>query len=307
MTVLDAHVHLWDPSAREYPWMAGLPILAHRFDVADLRRATRAGAVDRVLLVQAASDEAETRELLAVALQAPELVAGVVGWVDLTRPDVADRIAGLTAGLGGDRLVGVRHQVEDEAVDWLDDPAVRRGLRAVAAAGLVFDLLVRPEQLPSAVRAVDALPEGRYVLDHGAKPPMAGAGWDAWVAGVTMLSRRPSVTVKLSGLLTQLRADQPRSDAVAAGRLLLDLFGPERTAFGSDWPVSTLAGPYQDVVGFTNEVLAELAPTERAEVLAGTALRAYPRAAHASGVVGTVCPAPSQPHDQPRSGHGRRR
>lgn len=275
MTLIDAHVHLWDPSVRPYPWMAALPELARRYDVRDLRDAVRVAGIEQVILVQAASSEAETHELLDVAAAAPRLVAGVVGWVDLTAPDVSDRIAVLRARPGGERLVGLRHQVEDEPTDWLDRAAVRRGLRAVAATGLAFDLLVRPDQLPSAVRLVDDVDEGRYVLDHGAKPPIDGTGWETWRTEIGALAQRPHVSVKLSGLLTQVPHGRPLELAVPATGLLLDLFGAERTAFGSDWPVSTLAAPYDEVMAFTRRAVADLDPTEQRAVLGGTAMRVY--------------------------------
>ena len=92
------------------------------------------------------------------------LIKGVVGWVDLTAPDVADRIAGLRAGPGGDRLVGVRHQVQDEPdPGWFARPEVLRGLRAVGAAGLVYDLLVLVPQLDVATDVVRQLPEVSFV------------------------------------------------------------------------------------------------------------------------------------------------
>lgn len=275
MTVIDAHVHLWDPSVRPYPWMADLPRLARRYDSRQLQDAARGAGVEHALLVQAASGEGETLELLDVAAAVPRLVVGVVGWVDLTASDVSDKIAVLGARPGGERLVGLRHQVEDEPTDWLDRPDVRRGLRAVAATGLAFDLLVRPDQLPSAVRLVDDVDEGRYVLDHGAKPPIGGTGWDSWRTEIGALAQRPHVSVKLSGLLTQVPHGQPLALAVPAAGVLLDLFGAERTAFGSDWPVSTLAAPYDQVMAFTHRAIADLDPAEQRAVLGGTATRVY--------------------------------
>ena len=75
----------------------------------------------------------------------------MVGWTDLTSPAIADELARLAAGPGGGRLVGIRHQVQSEPdPDWLRRPDVIRGLRAVAAAGLCYDLVVLPHQLPAA-------------------------------------------------------------------------------------------------------------------------------------------------------------
>ena len=127
--VLDAHHHLWDPRTRAYPWMRrpGLEPLERPYDLGDLRDATRVAGVTGTVLVQTVSDDGETREFLATAARSGGLVLGVVGWVDLCASDVAERLSGLRSGPGGELLVGVRHQVEDEPdVEWLSRPAVRR-------------------------------------------------------------------------------------------------------------------------------------------------------------------------------------
>lgn len=144
--IIDAHHHLWDPADRPYPWMDdSVAPIRRRFDVDDLRAATRDTGVTRTIVVQAVHDPGETAWLL----EQPGPVAGVVGWVDLTAPDVADRIAAVRALPGGQRLAGIRHQAQDEPdPGWLARPDVARGVRALAGAGLVFDVLVRARSTP---------------------------------------------------------------------------------------------------------------------------------------------------------------
>ena len=159
MTV-DAHHHLWDLAVRDQPWLAddGLEPLRRTFTVEELARAARPAGVDATVLVQTITDAAETPDLLALAAE-HELIAGVVGWVDLTADDVAGALVALRELPGGDRLVGIRHQVQGEPdPEWLCRADVRRGLRAVADAGLAYDLLTIPVQLPAAVATVRALP-----------------------------------------------------------------------------------------------------------------------------------------------------
>src|SRR5690606_34548345 len=121
-----------------------------------------------------------------------DLVAGVVGWSDLTAPDIADTLAALRELPGGDRLVGLRHQVQGEPdPDWLLRPDVLRGLAAVAAAGLVYDLVVLPHQLPAATRAAAALPGLVFVLDHAGKPPVATGRVRPWADDLRALAALP--------------------------------------------------------------------------------------------------------------------
>ena len=276
--VLDAHHHLWDPSTRAYPWMRrpGLEPLHRPYGLADLRKATGAAGVRWTVLVQTVSDEAETQGFLDEAERSGGLVVGVVGWVDLCAGGVADRLAKLRSMPGGARLVGVRHQVEDEPdVDWLGRAQVRHGVAAVVGAGLVYDLLVRPEQLPAATALADALPDGRFVLDHGAKPPIGRPEWAQWADLVADLARRDNVACKLSGLFTEVPLGAALDDVTPSVDHLLGCFGPDRLMFGSDWPVSTLAAPYPEVVRRTCDLIDGLSPEERRAVLVGTAARAY--------------------------------
>jgi L-fuconolactonase len=276
--VLDAHHHLWDPGTRDYPWMRrpGLEPLQRPYGVTDLREATRAAGVRWTVLVQTVADDAETLEFLEAPAASDGLVVGVVGWVDLCAEDVGDRLAQLRSMPGGKRLVGVRHQVEDEPnVDWLGLAEARRGVAAVGAAGLVYDLLVRPDQLRSATALADALPDARFVLDHGAKPPIGRSAWPNWARLVAELARRDNVVCKLSGLFTEVPPEAPLEDVTASVEHLLGCFGPERLLFGSDWPVSTLAAPYPDIVRRTRHLLRELSPDERHAVLVRNAVRTY--------------------------------
>ncbi|WP_299038462.1 amidohydrolase [uncultured Pseudokineococcus sp.] len=275
--LLDAHHHLWDPRERTYPFLEGdgLELLHRRFDVDDLRSATAGTGVSRTVVVQAVGTEEETRALLGAASSSGGLVAGVVGWVDLLSQDVGARLDALRAGPGGELLVGVRHQVEEEEREWLRRPAVARGVTAVARAGLAYDLLVRPDQLPSAAALADAVPDARLLLDHGAKPPVGSPTWACWAEDVAELARRPQVVGKLSGLLTQVPADAEPGSLQPSVDHLLAAFGPERLVAGTDWPVSALAAPYAEVVARTRGWVAGLTGDEQRAVLGGSACRTY--------------------------------
>lgn len=274
--VLDAHHHLWDPAQREYPWMIGEQAASwrRRFGLEHLREVTARAGIERTVLVQTVSSLAETQDFLATAADSDGLIGAVVGWADLAADDLPDVLTLLRCGPGGALLAGIRHQVEDEAdPDWLVRPPVRRGARAVAAAGLVHDLLVRPDQLPAATELVADLPQARFVLDHAAKPPMRERDLYArWAADVARLAARPNVACKLSGLFTL------GGDAAAVGRTLdhlLAVFGPQRLIFGSDWPVSIVSGSYPDTLERTRALIADLSPTERDAVLHANAERTY--------------------------------
>ena len=273
--IIDAHHHLWDPAARRHEWLDGQPRLRRAFGISEFGRLATAHGVTASVLVQVLADTAETEEFLALAAAQP-LIAGVVGWADLTAPGIAGELARLRELPGGDRLAGLRHLVQSEPdPQWLARPAVRRGLRAVADAGLAFDLLIRPAQLPAAIEAVSALEGVRFVLDHGAKPPIAAARREPWATMIGELAARPNVSCKLSGLVTEAGDGWQPAQVTPYAAWLLDCFGPDRLMFGSDWPVCLLAAEYAQVLDLALAATAGLSRAGRDAVLAGNAARAY--------------------------------
>jgi L-fuconolactonase len=276
---VDAHHHLWDPGRRAYPWMdESVAAIRRPFGPGDLDAAAGPQGFGQTIAVQAVSSVEETEELLDVAASSGR-VAGVVGWVDLAGPEVAGTLAALRARPGGRALVGVRHQVHDEPdPGWLLRDDVGRGLAAVAAAGLVYDLLVRERELPAARAVARRLPELTLVVDHLAKPRIRDGAVEPWAGELAALARQPNVACKVSGLVTE--ADW---DAWTPGQLVpyvrhaAEVFGPDRLLFGSDWPVCLLAAGYAEVVEATVEALdrAGLGPAERDGVLGTNARRLY--------------------------------
>jgi L-fuconolactonase len=276
-TVIDAHHHFIDPGRVAYPWLTpDLGAIARRFGPEDLAPELAAAGVDRTILVQTLSSLAETGAYLATAAATPFIV-GVVGWVDLTEPDVTTSIARLRAGPGGDRLVGIRHQVHDEPDPaWLLRPDVRRGLAAVATAGLAYDLLVRVREMPAALTVARERTDLRIVIDHLAKPPIRSGDLRAWAARLRPFGELHHVWCKLSGLVTEADNESWRiADLLPAVEVALEVFGPTRLVFGSDWPVCLLASTYAEVAATARALTAGLSDAERGAVFGAAAERAY--------------------------------
>ncbi|MER7563180.1 amidohydrolase family protein [Streptomyces sp. NPDC097941] len=276
--VIDAHHHVWDLSVRAQDWITGpeLAPLRRDFRLADLEPVARAAGVTATILVQTIDVPEETPEFLALA-QDSDLVAGVVGWTDLTSPDAPRALAALRERPGGEYLVGIRHQVQGESDPrWLMRPDVLRGLAAVAEAGLAYDLVVRPHQLAAAHEAARLLPGLTFVLDHAGKPPIASGELRPWADAVRLLASLPNTVCKLSGMVTEADwGEWSVEDLRPYANTVLDAFGPRRLMFGSDWPVCRLVATYAEVVAAAQELTAALHPTERHEVFTGTALRTY--------------------------------
>jgi L-fuconolactonase len=301
VTIVDAHHHLWDLSVRDQPWLAHpeLEPLRRNFTLADLEPIAHAEGVTSTVLIQTVNNPAETPEMLALAA-ASDLVAGVVGWVDLAGPGVTDAIGALRRLPGAAFLAGIRHPALFEPdPGWLARPEILRGLAAVAAAGLVFDLVVTPAHLPAAVAAAASTPDLTFVLDHLGNPEVVPDMDEQWAASVRDLAALPNAVCKLSGILgvpvpgttdvgngasgpeaTDTREPAAHTTASVAHmrpyyEVALDGFGPGRMMYGSDWPVSTLGSPYTRVIGAARVLTADLSAAERAAIFSGTARRIY--------------------------------
>ncbi|MCZ9880964.1 amidohydrolase family protein [Arthrobacter sp. B2a2-09] len=275
MTVIDAHHHLWDPGMRDYPWMSDEHAAIRRpFDTEDMRQAIAGTPVEATVLVQALGSDEETDWLLELG-GADGLIAGVVGWADLTSDRIAERLHALTARTP--LLKGIRHLLHDEPdPDWLLRVDVSAGLHAVRDAGLAYDLLIHSPDLPVAEQLARTVPGLTLIVDHAAKPAIAAGEWGPWRTGLRRLARHEQVYCKISGLVTEASWTGWReADIERYIHAVLEEFGADRCMFGSDWPVSLLAASYAEVFDLVDTATAALSADERQAIFGGTAAAAY--------------------------------
>jgi L-fuconolactonase len=271
---IDAHLHLWDLGRSGYPWLTPAHGPLYTDITAERARAELdASGVPRAVLVQADDTEADTLFLLEVA-QRCGWVAGVVGWVRLDDPAVAEQQLGRWLAAGG--VCGIRHLVHDDPrYDLLRLPAVRSSLRLLAAAGLPLDVPdAWPRHLAATAELAAALPELTVVVDHLGKPPPPGPEQDAWRETLAAVAARPNAVAKVSGL--QAPGRPFTFDALRpAWETGLELFGPERLMWGSDWPMTLLTEGYAGTWTVLSTLVAELSPAEQRLLLGDTARRVY--------------------------------
>lgn len=290
--VIDAHLHLWDPSTGWYGWLEREPeVLRRRYVFDDARPAMESLGVRGTVLVQAADHDGDTDAMLAEAAVNP-LVLGVVGYVALHQPArAADRLATLRTD---DAFVGVRNLIHDQAdPDWLLRDDVAEGLGLVEAAGLPFDLVaVLPRHLEHVDYLAERFPDLTIVIDHLAKPLIGSDRRSQWYELMARAATHRLVVAKLSGLYRA--GDGPPAQDEDLRPWIADaieLFGPDRLLVGSDWPVAESAGGYEPVTGSVIRVVRDLLDdSAAARVLAGTATAVYglgPTAKSAGGTDAT--------------------
>ena len=276
--IIDGHQHFWDPARADYPWMdaAELAPIRRAFGPADLAPSLKANGIDASIVVQCRSALDETEEFLRIAQATPSVI-GVVGWVDLTDGAIGDTLDRLRASPGGNKLIGIRHQVHDEGdADWLLREDVQRGLAALFARDLTYDFLVRTRELPAAIATAQAFPQARFVLDHAAKPPIADGGSAEWSDRIKALAACGNVWCKISGLATEaVWNDWDAERLFPFVAHAAKCFGEDRLIFGSDWPVCLLAGSYGEIKGALEACLAKLGTQVREKAFGVNAQAAY--------------------------------
>lgn len=275
---VDAHHHVWDLSVRDEPWIdpVSMAPIRRSFGLDDLAPVASAAGVSATVLVQTLDEVDETRDFLALAAKS-SLIAAVTGWVDLTAASVGDTLAELADGEGGTYLRGIRHGVQSEPdPEWLNRPEVRRGIAAVGSAGLLYELLTIPVQLPAAVRTVADLPDVPFVLDHCSKPVIPAGELEPWAGQIRSLAALPNVSCKLSGLVTEAAWDSWTIDQLRPFvEVVLEAFGTDRVLWGSDWPVCLLASSYEGWASTAESLTAGLSDDERTAIFGGNARRVY--------------------------------
>ena len=271
---IDAHHHVWSLARGDYGWLTpALAPIYRDFSLANLAPLREQAGVTATVLVQAAPTLAETKYLLDVAKRSDGVVKGVVGWVDLA---AADAIPTLTRLARNPLLKAVRPMLQDlPDAAWILRAEVGRTLAALPRVGLRFDALVRPAQLPALLTMLDRHPDLAVVVDHGGKPDIAGGGWEPWARLMRAVADNPRVRCKLSGLVTEAGHGWTIDVLRRYVDYLVEIFGPQRLMWGSDWPVVNLTATYQSWYAATVALTAQWSSEDKAALMGGTARRFY--------------------------------
>lgn len=271
---VDAHHHLWRIDRGDYGWLNDTDTPINRdFLPPDIAPHLKACGIDKTVLVQCAETVAETEFLLGLADQV-SFVGGVVGWVDLTAKEAPDRVAWLAQNRV---LKGLRPMLQGMPEDdWILRRELAPALKAMAASGLRFDVLIFPRHLQHVTEFFARYPDLPMVIDHGAKPYIARGEIEPWKADMRAIARDfPNVCCKLSGLATEAAPGwsidtlKPYVDALVA------IWGPKRLMWGSDWPVLNMASTYPDWFAIAQTLTAHLSEQDRADIFGNTAQKFY--------------------------------
>lgn len=286
--MIDAHHHLWDLAAVHYPWLAERGVARFFGDPTPIQRdyllpefradAAAQGMRASVHIQVGAGDGLqEARWVEGVSHANPDWPLVQVAFCDLTRADLSDeldRLCALSSLRGLRQIVGraAQEDAKSGTQALLDQPSFITGLQSLGARGLSFDLQLTPGLMSKAAKVFAQAPDTPVALCHAGSPQdRSTEGLAAWRKALAKMAALPQVSVKLSGLGMFDHAWTRQSFAPLV-ETCLELFGPARCMFGSNFPVDSLYSDYHRL--FTT--LFELVPPEaRQAVFADTAARFY--------------------------------
>ncbi len=277
--IIDSHVHIYDPGAIRYDWMASVPKLNRPHLPQDYDRLTTGVAVDAMVFVEVdASPGEHLREaawVSALTQQEPRIKA-IVGAMPLDKGVTVESDIAQLAAMPLAR--GVRQLIQKHAEEpgWCLRPDFVAAIKLLPKYNLSFDLCLYHPQLADVIALVRQCPNVRFVVDHIAKPGIKAGLVEPWRTELAKLARFENVSCKISGVVTE--ADHA-SWTEAQVRLYIDraieCFGIDRVMFGGDWPVSELATSYQRWVALVDDVCAGASMDEQRKFFRDNAAKFY--------------------------------
>lgn len=270
---LDSHQHFWEYDPKRQDWISpDMNRIRRNFLPGDLFPLLQDSKIDGCIAVQAEESLRETDFLLDLAHQ-HGWILGVVGWADL-KSDQLDEL--LDSYSESQKLVGFREVLQSKDSQYMLQEEFVRGIQKIGKRGYAYDILIFPNHLAAALELVKKCPEQRFVIDHLAKPYIKAGEWKEWKKAMGLLAERELMHCKLSGMITEADWQKWTPDQLLPYlEIALELFGPDRLMYGSDWPVCLLAGEYEHFWEVIEQFTDALSPSEKAKIMGETAAEFY--------------------------------
>jgi len=270
---IDAHQHFWKFNPQRDTWInEEMCVLKHHFLPEDLRPILQEHQFDGCVAVQADTSEKETNFLLQLA-EDNDFIKGVVGWLDLCDENIDARLHHFSKFK---KLKGLRHIVQAEPNGFMLQKSFQRGIAALEKYNLTYDILIYHNQLEDAIELIKKFPNQKFIVDHCAKPNIKEGEINIWKKNIEQLSNFKNVACKVSGLTTEANWNTWNKNEIQTYLdVVFNAFGNNRLLFGSDWPVSLLAGNYTETVGLVENYIQQFSKMEQQQIMGLNALNWY--------------------------------
>ncbi|MEM7047454.1 MAG: amidohydrolase [Pseudomonadota bacterium] len=275
--LFDTHQHLIYPDRLGYGWTDGIDALKNQaFTLESYHALTKDQGVMGTLFMEAGTDDPDYSaevSMIADLMKADESLRGIIASCRPEDDSGFEAWLETCAALG---VAGYRRILHVMPDDLSQSEAFRANVRKIGAQSKVFDLCVTAKQLPIGLELVRACTNTTFVLNHCGVPDIAGNDFADWSREITVLAGEPSVICKLSGIMAYCGVEQNRPQAITPYvDHVLEVFGPDRMVWGSDWPVINLGGGLPEWLAVTHSILDRLSPDEAAAIGHRNAERIY--------------------------------
>jgi len=274
--IIDSHIHLWDINKLKYPWLENVSDIQRSFFIEDYQEATDNHNIQKIVVVQADCPPEQTLEELQFIEEQQkndQRIQAFIAYLPLENKQETD--ATLSYYSQHKIVKGVRKMFDQEPEIAKTENFINNA-KMLAKYGLTLDLCLVPASVPYVFDLLDSCPEITIIIDHLAKPAIAELGFEEFVKNMDALSSYPNVVAKLSGLLTEAKWHQWKvSDLKPYINYALQVFGSDRIVFGSDWPVLTLAGDFDQWLTSLSDIFKDMSEKDKMKIFYTNALSVY--------------------------------
>ena len=277
--IIDTHLHIWDIDNLDYPWLEEVPPLNRTFLIDDYRAATKNFNIEKMVFLQCEAEFSQYRDevdwVSSIAREQEPRIRGIVAWAPLEKGAACREDL---EWLARNPLVkGVRRIIQFEPdMAFCLRPDFVAGVRLLAEYGLTFDICIDHRHYENTIKFIEQVPDVPMILDHIGKPGIKEGLLDPWRDQVRRMAAFPNVHCKVSSLATEADHENWTVDGLRPYvDHIFECFGFDRTVFGGDWPVSTLAATYDTCVTTLEELVSGASEEELTKLFHDNAERFY--------------------------------
>lgn len=274
MKKIDTHQHYWRYDPHEYSWITDdmVELKQDRLPQ-DSKFHLEQHCITGCIAVQARQSERENQFLIDLAENNKQIV-GIIGWVNLSDKSGA---ASLEKWQHNYLMKGYRHLIQDEGdpEQFFLNTQFNQHVDLILKQNKVYEVLIHAKSLPAAIQFCHKHDQGLLVLDHLGKPNIATGDPQEWKKQIAPLASQQHVVCKLSGLITEAGKNWQATQIAPYLDIALEIFGPQRLMFGSDWPVCLLAGEYSQVYQLIENTINQLSVDEQSAIWGENAKKVY--------------------------------